>query len=100
MHSDETRPDIEAAIAKVSLWEQHGQTIMLMVITGVLAFAAKALWESNTVQATMAAEIKNLSSQVSKLEGAVGAMQASYVTRAEFAVHEQRIQSLESGSRK
>lgn len=39
------------------LWEQHGQTIMLAVITGALMFASKALWDNNAVQATMVAEI-------------------------------------------
>ena len=78
---------------KVALWEKHGQTIMLAVITGVLAFSAKTLWDSNAIQATMVARIDSLTNQVAKLEGAVSAMQQQYVTRSEFAVHEQRIQA-------
>ena len=75
------------------MWEKHGQTIMLAVITGVLAFSAKTLWDSNAIQATMVARIDSLTNQVAKLEGAVSAMQQQYVTRSEFAVHEQRIQA-------
>lgn len=78
------------------LWEQHGQTIMLAVITGALMFASKALWDNNAVQATMVAEIKHLTTQVAELKGAMNSMQASYITRAEFAVHEQRLQALEA----
>ncbi len=80
-------------------WERHGQTIMLSVITMVLAFSAKTLWDANAIQATMAERIAALSNQVAKLEGAVSSMQANYVTRAEFAVHEQRIQSIEQRKR-
>lgn len=81
---------------KVRLWEQHGQSIVLAVILGVLTFTAKTLWDANTIQATMAEKISGLSNQVAKLEGAVSTMQQQYVTRAEFAVHEQRIQTLEA----
>ena len=81
---------------RIRLWEQHGQSIILAVILGVLAFTAKTLWDSNSIQAGMVEKIASLSNQVAKLEGAVSTMQQQYVTRAEFAVHEQRIQSLES----
>mgnify|MGYP000382039745 CR=1 FL=1 len=83
-----------------SLWEQHGQTLLLSVITAVLLFASKTLWDANAVQASMITKIEHLSTQVSRLEGAVTAMQANYVTRGEFAVHEQRIQTLEGERRK
>jgi hypothetical protein len=81
---------------RLGVWERHGQTLLLGVITAVLAFAAKALWDGSTAQATAAIEIKNLSLQIAKLEGTVQAMQSNFVTRGEFAVHETRIQSLES----
>lgn len=81
---------------KLRTLEQHWQTLLLGTITAVLFFAAKTLWDSNGVQAAMLAKIENLTTQVAKLEGAVGAMQTNYVSRPEFAVHEQRIQSLES----
>ena len=83
--------------AKVRLWEQHGQSIMLAVITGVLAYSGNALVDAKTAQASMASELKSMSAQMQRLEGAVSAMQLQYVTRGEFAVHEQRIQSLEGG---
>lgn len=69
---------------------------MLSVITAVLMFASKTLWESNAIQASMIEKINSLSTQVARLEGAVTSMQANYVTRAEFAGHEQRIQSIEA----
>lgn len=78
------------------LWEQHGQTILLGVITAALAYAGNAMVEAKAAQAAMAVEIKSMSNHLSKLEGAVIAMQAQYVTRAEFAVHEQRIQAMEA----
>jgi len=86
-------PEIER---KVRLWEQHGQTIMMAAVLGVLTFAGNALLDAKTAQAAMAVEVKNMSAQIQRMEGAITAMQAHYVTRGEFAVHEQRIQVLES----
>jgi hypothetical protein len=91
---DVSRAD-ETAL-KVRLWEQHGQTILLGLISASMAFVGNSLWESNKVQATLVAEVKHLSERVAKLEGATGAMQQLYVTRPEWAVHEQRIQALEA----
>ena len=85
---------------ETSVWEQHGQSLLLAVITAVLMFASKTLWDSNAIQASMIEKISGLSTQVARLEGAVSAMQANYVTRGEFAVHEQRIQSIETERRK
>lgn len=82
-----------------NIWEQHGQTLLLSIITAVLLFASKTLWDANAIQASMIVKIEALAAQVSRLEGAVTAMQANYVTRGEFAVHEQRIQSIESERR-
>jgi hypothetical protein len=81
---------------RVRLWEQHGQTIMLAVITGALAYSGNALVDSKAAQAAMAAELRSMTANLHRLEGAVTSMQLQYVTRAEFAVHEQRIQTLES----
>lgn len=81
---------------KVRLWEQHGQTIMLAVITAALAFAAKTMWDANALQATMVAKIEALSSQLARLESSMSEMQAQYITRSEFNGHEQRLQRLES----
>lgn len=81
---------------KIRLWEQHGQTIMLFVITGALAWTANTLWESNTSQAALTAEVRHLSSQMAELRGGLNAMQTQYVTRPEFVVHEQRLQTLEA----
>jgi hypothetical protein len=97
---DESRPGRlysmdRYADKKVKVWEQHGQTIMLFVITAVLGFASKTLWDANAVQATMVAEIRSLTSNVARLEGALSAMQQQYVSRNEFAIHEQRIQRVE-----
>ena len=83
-----------------SIWEQHGQTLLLSVITAVLLFASKTLWDSNAIQASMIEKISGLATQVARLEGAVSAMQANYVTRGEFAIHEQRIQNMETERRK
>jgi hypothetical protein len=81
---------------KVRLWEQHGQSIMLAVITGVLFYASNALVDAKAAQASMVSEMKAMAAQMQRLEGAVSAMQLHYATRAEFLVHEQRIQSLEA----
>ena len=91
-----TRASEEETKKKLQLWEQHGHTILLFIISAALAFLGKTLWEANAVQATMLAKIDGLTAQVAKLEGALGAMQANYVSRVEFSVHEQRLQHLEA----
>lgn len=104
MDHDDTQPGREAqevnrddeTARKVRLWEQHGQTILLGLITASMAFVGNALWDANKVQATLVTEVKHLTEKVARLEGATTAMQQQFVTRAEFAVHEQRIQALES----
>jgi len=84
---------------KVNLWEQHGQTLLLSIITAALLWAAKTQYEANALQATLVARIDNLSANVARLEGAVATMQQQFVTRAEFAVHEARIQAVERRAR-
>jgi outer membrane murein-binding lipoprotein Lpp len=84
---------------KVRLWEQHGQSILLAVITGVLFYCGNALIDAKAAQATMSSEIKAMAAQVARLEGSVTAMQSNFVTRPEFGVHEQRLQTLERGRR-
>lgn len=81
---------------KVNTWERHGQSIMLAVITGVLAYSGNALVEAKTAQAAMAAELRSMAGQMQRLEGAFTAMQSNYVSRAEFSVHEQRLQAVEA----
>ena len=81
--------------ARLRTWERHVQTILMAATIGVMSFASKAVWDSNTAQAQMAVRIEGLTNQVAELRGAVGSMQQQYVLRAEFAVHEQRIQLLE-----
>jgi hypothetical protein len=81
---------------KVEIWERHGQTILLAVTTTALLGTASILYNSNAVQASMAADIRTLTGAVSELKGTIGAMQLNYVTRVEFNVHEQRIQRVES----
>lgn len=81
---------------RVRLWEQHGQTLMLTIITAALAYSGNALVKSEAAQAATTVELRNMSANVHRLEGAVTAMQQQYVTRAEFAVHEQRLQTLEN----
>jgi TolA-binding protein len=80
---------------KVITWERHGQTIMLSIITAALLSAASILYSSNAIQASMAVEIRNLTSQVAELKGNISAMQQNYITRVEFNTHEARLQSLE-----
>jgi hypothetical protein len=80
---------------KVALWERHGQTLMLAVITAALSYAGSALLDARTAQASMAAELHAVSRELQELRGAVSAMQLNYVSRAEFAVHEQRLQAVE-----
>lgn len=92
--------DERDAIGRYVTWERHGQTFLLALMTAVLFFAARTLWDNNAVQAKMTEQIAALGLQVAKLEGTVSAMQQQYVTRPEFSVHEQRIQSIEAGQRK
>lgn len=81
--------------AKVATWERHGQTIMLAVVTAALGFTGKFMWSVNTQLAEIVSDNKHLSLQVAKLEGTIGAMQASYVTRNEFGPWIDRIRTLE-----
>ncbi len=80
---------------KVRLWAQHGQTLMLAVITATVGFAAKTTWDSNTLQATLVARIDILTLQITELKQ----QQTQYITRPEFAAHEayihQRLQAVE-----
>jgi hypothetical protein len=92
MPSNDNDPDISR---RVRLWEQHGQTLMLTIITAALAYSGNALVKSEAAQAATTVELRNMSANVHRLEGAVTAMQ-QYVTRAEFAVQEQRLQTLEN----
>jgi outer membrane murein-binding lipoprotein Lpp len=81
---------------KVRLWEQHGQTLLMGLMTLGSAYMGNALVDSKTAQAATVVELKTLTTNVARLEGVVTAMQQQYATRAEFAVHEQRIQALEA----
>lgn len=81
---------------KLRVWEQHGQTIVAGLTLMALAWAADSLSEAKIAQAQAATEIRALTATVSKLEMSLSNMQALSVTRAEFLVHEQRIQSLEA----
>jgi hypothetical protein len=81
---------------RVRMWEQHGQTIMSGLTLAALAWTANALIDAKSAQAATAVELKTMSVHIARLEGAVSAMQQQYVTRSEFAVHEQRIQGLEA----
>jgi hypothetical protein len=81
---------------KVLTWERHGQSIMLAIITSVLAYSANAMVDAKTSQASMAAELRAMAAQMQRLEGAFSAMQNNYVSRAEFNVHEQRLQAVEA----
>lgn len=90
---------IDSGTTKAQTWERHGQSLLLALITSALVFTAKTLFDSNAMQATLVARIEALSNQVARLEGAVTSMQAQYVTRAEFSIHEQRIQGLEARPR-
>ena len=65
----------------------------MAIITAMLAFAAKGLWDSNAAAATMVNEIKHLSVQVSKLENALSTMPSQYITRGEFAMYMQALES-------
>lgn len=84
------------AIRRFTLWEMHGQTIMLGVITAALLFTARTLYDSNAVQSSLLARIDALSTQVARLEGALSQMQSQYVTRPEFTDLQARTIRLES----
>lgn len=86
----------EETAQKLAVWERHGQTILLSIITTTLIGTATILYNSNATQASMAAEIRALQTQVGEMRIAITAMQQHYVSRPEFQNHEQRIQALES----
>ena len=90
-----TDQDIPEATRRVRLWEQHLQSVLLALITAALIFAATSLVDAKALQATLVAQIAALSNQVARLEGSVSTVQANHVSRTEFMVHEQRLQTLE-----
>lgn len=92
----QSHTDDDSPTSRFLIWERHGQTIMLSVITAALMFASKALWDSNAVQTAMSVRIEHLTTQVAELRGAMNSAQLNSPTRAEFAGHEQRLQALES----
>lgn len=81
--------------AKMAIWERHGQSIMLAVVTAALGFTGKFMWSVNTQLAEIVSDNKHLSLQVAELKGTISAMQASYVTRNEFGPWVDRIRTLE-----
>jgi outer membrane murein-binding lipoprotein Lpp len=85
----------EEVKAKMATWERHGQTIMLAVVTGTLAFTGKFMWSVNSQLTEIVSDNKHLALQVAKLEGTISAMQTSYITRNEFNPWSERIRTLE-----
>ena len=77
-------------------WESHIQTISLAVISAGLVAFGSLLWTNNARMAEMGTKLDALKENVAMLQGTIAAMQANYVSRAEFNGHEQRLQSLES----
>ena len=77
------------------IWERHGQSVMLFVVTAVLGFSAKFMWDSSRQVAEMAAEMKFMSLSIARLEGSVSAMRAEYVTRPEFNSYADRLRNIE-----
>ena len=74
---------------------QTWQSTLMALGVAAICWFGKVQWDRNAQEAEVAEQIKNLSANVSELKGAIVAMQSSYVTRPEFAVHEQRIERLE-----
>lgn len=83
-------------LRRLNMWEQHGQTIMLGVITAALLFTARTLYDSNAVQSSLLARIDALSAQVAHLEGALSQMQVQNVTRPEFTDLQARVIRVEA----
>ena len=76
--------------------ERHFQTIMISVITGAIIFAANYFYNDNKSNAVQQTQLQVLTGQVIEMRADLRAMQNNYVSRAEFAVHEQRLQAIEA----
>lgn len=86
------------ATERVAMWEQHGQTILLAVITATLIGTASILFASNATQASMTTEIRTLTNQVAEMRGTLNAVQLQYISRAEYTTIVSRVQALEARS--
>ena len=95
MKQDNKSTETEGAASRFMVWERHGQSLLLAIITAALLGTVSILYNSNATQAAMANEMRSLSTQVAELRGTVSAMQLNYVTRNEFVMHMQRLQALE-----
>ena len=80
---------------RVQIWERHGHSLMLALIIAGIIYMGNTSVESSKNQAAMAVEIKGLTNQVARLEGALSAISANNPTRSEFASLLHRVQALE-----
>ena len=82
--------------SEFGLWKKHAQTIMLAIVTTVLAFTGNFMWRVNGQLAEIVNENKHLANQVAQLRGQIEGMQASYITRPEFNSYTERLRMLEA----
>lgn len=82
--------------AEFGIWRKHAQTIMLAVVTTVLAFTGNFMWKVNSQLAEIVVENKHMAMQVAELKGQIAGMQAAYITRPEFNSYVERVRALES----
>jgi hypothetical protein len=78
------------------VWRKHAQTIMLAVVTTVLAFTGNFMWRVNSQLSEIAVENRHLSMRLAELKGQIEGMQATYITRPEFISYTERLRMLEA----
>jgi hypothetical protein len=82
--------------AEFGMWRKHAQTIMLAVVTTVLAFTGNFMWRVNSQLSEIAVENRHLSVRLAELKGQIEGMQATYITRPEFLSYTERLRMLEA----
>lgn len=89
---------------KMEVWERHGQTIMLFVVTAALAFTGKFIWEVNTALTKAAAEQKadreRFNEAIVRFDATLTIIQNQYVTQRQFEGYVERLRALEESNRK
>lgn len=85
-------------------WERHWQTVMLTIVTAVLAFSAKFMWEVNTQMTKSAAEQQSdrqrFNEAIARFDATLMIIQNGYVTQRQFEGYMERLRAVENSVQK
>lgn len=96
--------DAKKSSERSERWERHWQTGLLTVVTAVLAFSAKFMWEVNTQMTKSAAEQQadrnRFNEAITRFDQTLIVIQNQYVTQRQFEGYMERLRALEANQNK